>query len=147
MLVLSGKSPACLVWAEIKSLQERSYMSEKSYATNLASEFYVLSVLYRLGFDASLTLGNKKAVDIVVILDEGQAVTIDVKAVAGRRRTLVNDDLPDAPGHFIVLVSYEGTFADVARVPRLWVFPAAQLRLLVRVAGGQGLRFPSPGHS
>ena len=117
-------------------------MSEKSYATNLASEFYVLSVLYRLGFDASLTLGNKKAVDIVVILDEGQAVTIDVKAVAGRDDWMLgNHDLPDAPGHFIVLVSYEGAFADVARVPRLWVFPAVELRLLVRVAGGQGLRF------
>ena len=33
-------------------------MPEKSYATNLASEFYVLSVLYRLGFEpAPLILG------------------------------------------------------------------------------------------
>ena len=37
------------------------------YNTNLASEFYVLSMVHRLGVDASLTLGNKKAVDIIVL--------------------------------------------------------------------------------
>ena len=34
------------------------------YNTNMASEFYVLSMLHRIGVDAALTLGNKKAVDI-----------------------------------------------------------------------------------
>jgi hypothetical protein len=34
-----------------------------TYNTNLAAEFYVLSILHRLGFDATMTLGNKKAVD------------------------------------------------------------------------------------
>jgi len=119
-------------------------MPEKSYATNLASEFYVLSVLYRLGFDASLTLGNKKAFDIVVVLNEGRAVTIDVKAVAGRNDWLLgNHDLPDAPGHFVILVGYEGAFTDIAQVPRLWVCPAAELQPLVRVAKRGGLRFVS----
>ena len=56
----------------------------KPYDTNLASEFFVLSSLYRLGADATLTLGNKKSVDIVVIRKAGDAVTIDVKGVAGR---------------------------------------------------------------
>ena len=41
---------------------------QRGYNTNLASEFYVLSMLYRLGFDANLTLGNKKSVDITVVL-------------------------------------------------------------------------------
>jgi hypothetical protein len=36
-----------------------------TYNTNLAAEFYVLSLLHRLGADAALTLGNKKAVDII----------------------------------------------------------------------------------
>ena len=35
-----------------------------SYNTNLAAEFYVLSMLHRLGADAALTLGNKKGVDM-----------------------------------------------------------------------------------
>jgi hypothetical protein len=54
-----------------------------TYNTNLAAEFYVLSMLYRLGADASLTLGNKKAVDIIVACTPGRTVTIDVKGVAG----------------------------------------------------------------
>jgi hypothetical protein len=54
------------------------------HQTNLASEFYVMSLLHRLGFDAHLTLGNKKSVDIVVVHGPGDSVTIDVKAVAGK---------------------------------------------------------------
>ena len=41
---------------------------QRGYNTNLASEFYVLSMLYRPGLDANLTLGNKKSVDIAVVL-------------------------------------------------------------------------------
>ena len=54
------------------------------YNTNLAAEFHILSLLHRLGADAALSLGNKKAVDITVVRAEGGAVTIDVKGVAGR---------------------------------------------------------------
>lgn len=32
---------------------------QRGYNTNLASEFFVLSMLYRLGFDANLTLGTR----------------------------------------------------------------------------------------
>ncbi len=55
-----------------------------TYNTNLAAEFYVLSVLHRLGAEANLTLGNKKAVDIVVVRGAGDTVTIDVEGLAGK---------------------------------------------------------------
>lgn len=45
-----------------------------SYDTNLASEFYVLAVLHRLGISATITLGNKKSVDIVIARDAGDAL-------------------------------------------------------------------------
>lgn len=57
-------------------------MRKDGYDTNLASEFHVISLLHRLGLEANLTLGNKKAVDIVVVRRAGDAITIDVKAVA-----------------------------------------------------------------
>jgi hypothetical protein len=41
------------------------------YNTNLASEFHVLSMLHRRGAEASLTVGNKKSVDIAVVLGAG----------------------------------------------------------------------------
>lgn len=89
-----------------------------SYDTNLASEFYVLSALYRLGMDASLTLGNKKSVDIVVVREAGDTITIDVKAVVGEYDWPVNNvqNQPKA-NHFIVLVSYEGKIQDLATLP------------------------------
>ena len=62
----------------------RFIMAQDGYQTNIASEFYVMSVLHRLGLDAHLILGNKKSVDIVVVHGPGDSVTIDVKAVAGR---------------------------------------------------------------
>lgn len=54
-----------------------------TYNTNLAAEFFVLSMLHRLGMDASLTLGNKKSADTVVVRDSGHVVTVDVKGLAG----------------------------------------------------------------
>ena len=48
--------------------------------TGIASEFYVLSMLLRKGADATLTLGNKKNIDIFVNKD-WKAFTIDVKVL------------------------------------------------------------------
>jgi hypothetical protein len=73
---------------------EGDLMGEVSYNTNLASEFYVMSVLYRLGMEPHLTLGNKKSVDIAVLRGPGKALTIDVKGVAGK-----NVGLPRFRGH------------------------------------------------
>ena len=52
-----------------------------NYNTNLASEFYVLSMLHRFGCNASLTLGNKKSVDIVVVRESGD-VEVQPQVVA-----------------------------------------------------------------
>jgi hypothetical protein len=53
------------------------------YNTNLASEYYVLATLYRLGFDAYITLGNKKSIDIILHLENHNQITIDVKGLQG----------------------------------------------------------------
>jgi hypothetical protein len=60
-------------------------MATRGYNTNLAAEFYVLSVLHRLGVDVNLTLGNKKSVDISAVKAAEKAITIDVKGLAGTR--------------------------------------------------------------
>jgi hypothetical protein len=72
-------------------------------------------MLYRLGCDANLTLRNKESVDIAVVLGPGHAITVDVKAVAGKMDWLMGSS-PDSPkpNHFVVLVSYDGRFADAA---------------------------------
>jgi hypothetical protein len=101
--------------------------------TNLAAEFHVLSMLYRCGADASLTLGNKNAVDIVVALPDGQTATIDIKGVAGPHDwPCDNLRLPAPKNHFIVLVSFEGTMADPRTVPSVWVVPANDITPFIK---------------
>jgi hypothetical protein len=96
----------------------------RGYGTNLASEFYVFSILHRLGAEATLTLGNKKSVDIVVVRKEGQAITVDVKGVAGQWDWPAdNISVTPKPGHFVVFVSYEGKLEDPNQLPSVWVVP------------------------
>ena len=98
------------------------------YNTNLAAEFYVLSMLYRLGADAALTLGNKKAVDIIVVNENGTITTIDVKGLAGPYDWPADNihSLQD-PQHFYVLVSFEGKITDPLSPPSTWIIPSIEL--------------------
>lgn len=103
------------------------------YNTNLASEFYVLSMLHRLGADATLTLGNKKAVDIMVVNEDKTITTIDVKGVAKRYdwpadniHRLTDDH------HFYVFVCFEGQITNPLTLPSVWIIPAKDLKPFIR---------------
>lgn len=111
-------------------------MAQQHYQTNLASEFYVMSILYRRGLDVYLTLGNKKAVDIVVRLEDNTALTIDVKANAGKMDWLMGSGKAPriAKDHFVVLMSYEDKFEDLQEQPRIWVVPYEALQPFIGVA-------------
>lgn len=49
------------------------------YDTGMAGEFGVCSELYKRGYNASITLGNKKAVDIYVAIADDRYISIEVK--------------------------------------------------------------------
>ena len=49
------------------------------YDTGMAGEFGVCSELYKRGYNASITLGNKKAVDIYVAIANDRYISIEVK--------------------------------------------------------------------
>ncbi len=53
--------------------------NEDKYFINLVGEYAVCSELAKRKIQANLTLGNKKAVDIIVLRDDNKAVTIEVK--------------------------------------------------------------------
>lgn len=100
------------------------------YNTNLASEFYVLSCLHRLGMTANLTLGNKKGVDIIVAHDAGDVVTVEVKGLAGKYEWPIDNlRTPKNPdNHFVVLVSFEGNIDDPKMPPpSVWIIPFRQI--------------------
>lgn len=111
-------------------------MSEAKYNTNLASEFHVLSVLHRLGLDAMLTLGNKKSVDLVVVREAGDAVSIDVKGLAGKNPWPVENVRKATAQHFLVFVCFAGMIADPDATPEVWVVPSVELAPFVYHAPG-----------
>ena len=104
-----------------------------TYNTNLAAEFYVLSMLHRLGADAALTLGNKKAVDIIVVNENGTTSTIDVKGLEKRYDWPAdNIRLLEKPRHFFALVSFEGKITNPLSSPSVWIIPSIELAQFLR---------------
>ncbi len=105
------------------------------YHTNLATEFYVLSCLHRLGITANLTLGNKKGVDIVVLRETGEAVTVEVKGVADKYDWPAgNLSSPIPERHFVALVSYEGQIGvPEMPSPSVWIIPFTKIQPFMRV--------------
>jgi hypothetical protein len=103
------------------------------YNTNLAAEFYVLSMLYRFGADAALTLGNKKAVDIIVANENGTTTTIDVKGLEKRYDWPFDDKkLIQNKLHFYILVCFDGKITDPNIAPSVWIIPASELAQYIR---------------
>lgn len=101
------------------------------YNTNLAAEFYVLSVLHRLGISATLTLGNKKSVDIVVARDAGDAITVDVKGLAGTTNWPVDNLKQGRKKHFIAFVTFLGRISDPAAPPEVYIVPSEDVSGLI----------------
>ena len=58
---------------------------EEKYNLNLAGEYAVSSELAKRNIQFNLTLGNKKAVDIIVLKEENKAITIEVKTTNKNR--------------------------------------------------------------
>lgn len=111
-------------------------MARGGYNTNLAAEFHVLSVLHRLGLTANLTLGNKKSVDIVVVRDAGNAITVDVKGLAGKTGWPVDNVKEARPDHYLVFVCYLGKIGDPTVTPEVYVVPSESLTPLIYHAPG-----------
>ncbi len=106
-------------------------MKQKTYNTNLAAEYYVLSMLYRKGLDAHLTLGNKKAVDIIIEKDDGNLLTVDVKGLVGKICWPMDNFSKEKKSHFIVLVSFLDKISDHEGVPECWIVPSTEVGSLL----------------
>jgi hypothetical protein len=103
-------------------------MGEQQFNTHLAAEFFVMSALHRLGAHALLTLGNKKAVDIVVEKGE-DTLTVEVKGLSVAGSFPIGDYTARArdKNHYYVFVSFLGKIEDPACPPDVYVVPAADL--------------------
>lgn len=95
----------------------------KGLDTGIASEYLVLSMLYRLGIDAYMTLGNKKSVDIWIKNDDGSDISIDVKSVRAFDSVPVGNVVAK-DNHYVVFVIYNNKFEDVLTLPEFYIVPS-----------------------
>lgn len=94
-----------------------------SFNTGVAAEYFILSQLYRLGLEAYISQGNKKAIDIRVIKSNNTPISIDVKAVRGYSSLVVNN-VKVMENHFIIFVIYNDKFEDVSTIPDIFIVPS-----------------------
>ena len=103
------------------------------YNTNLAAEFWVISMLHRLGGDAALTLGNRKQVDILITGDRGVFKTVDVKGLEGRYDWPAdNIRLPVPENHFYVFLTFDGQVAVPDHVPSAWIVSGNRVERFIK---------------
>jgi hypothetical protein len=96
----------------------------------LASKFYVLSVLHRLGADATLTFSQSDDVDITVVLESGKALTVDVKTLSGPLEWKVAD-FRARSGHFLTFVRYGALDSEPNTPPDVYIVASEQLQTYV----------------
>ena len=95
----------------------------KGFDTGIASEYLVLSMLYRLGIDAYMTLGNKKSVDIWIKNDDGVDISIDVKSVRAFDSVPVRNVVAK-DNHYVIFVIYNNKFEDILTLPNFYIVPS-----------------------
>ncbi|GAA0584656.1 hypothetical protein [Caenispirillum bisanense] len=103
------------------------------HATGMAGEFFVMERLFRLGTLPALTVGNAKAVDILVRTKNGRNMAVSVKAVRGSAGKWVvgTDDFCDQFDLIFVFLLYKN-FQDLDTNPRAWIVPAAEVEKIKR---------------
>lgn len=117
-------------------------MSEQSRKTNMASEFFTLAQLYRMGLEPLLTLGNKKGVDIYIPRVGREMLSVEVKAVAKRMDWIFGDrEFVHAPSKWVVLLCYNGAFESTDSIPDAWIVPSTEVADRLKVAGNGATRY------
>lgn len=96
----------------------------------LAAKFYVLSVLHRLGAEANVTFAQPDNVDITVVQESGQALTVDVKMLSGTKTWAV-EDLRARKHHFVVFVCFPESTQKPEVIPDVYAVHSQRLKRLV----------------
>ncbi|MEA2414110.1 MAG: hypothetical protein QOI58_767 [Thermoanaerobaculia bacterium] len=97
----------------------------------LSARFHVLSILHRLGAEASLTNAYRDNVDITVVQAPGRAVTIDVKTLIGTAKWRVQP-FSGRKNHYVAFVYYgRKAMNDPSAAPDVFIFPSVPLKAFV----------------
>jgi hypothetical protein len=94
--------------------------------TGISSEFFVAAELARRGYNVTLTLGNTKAIDLLVE-KEGKLIPLQVKGIQRRASICWNISLAKIEGHslFYILVNLN---ADTLEAPEYFVLTETEVK-------------------
>jgi hypothetical protein len=106
----------------------------------LASKFYVLSVLHRLGADATFTFSQTDNVDITVVLESGSVLTVDIKTLTGPMEWHVAD-FSARGNHFVVFVWYPDSLEPNVP-PTVYIVSSEQLKSFLAEHEGTSVSLP-----
>lgn len=91
-----------------------------SQQKGLAGEYYVASILSRLGYDIGITIGRAKAYDMTAIGPSGKAINIQVKSTYTAYDWLVKEFEPGPNS----LVAFVRLGKEITKPPELYFVPA-----------------------
>lgn len=95
----------------------------------LASKFYVLSVLHRLGVDATITFNPSRDVDLMIVDQSGRTLTVQIKTLTGSGEWRVAD-FEARPRHFLAFVWYPDAQNATAQ-PDVYITASERLKELL----------------
>lgn len=107
-------------------MTEKKKERANTFDTGVAAEYFVLSQIYRLGLEAYISQGNKKAIDIRVIQENGNPISVDVKAVRGYSSLVVNN-VKAKENHLVAFVIYNNKFENVLTQPEVYIVPSLEV--------------------
>jgi hypothetical protein len=96
---------------------------------DLAAKFFVLSVLHRLGLEATFTFSQNDNVDITIVQESGRALTVDVKTLTGAKEWHISP-FRARDHHYLVFVWYPTT-SDPSVQPTAYIAASERLRNLL----------------
>ena len=108
------------------AMENKKSTRANSFNTGIASEYLILSLLYRQGVEAYLSQGNKKSIDIRIVKSDGTSISVDVKSVRGYSSLVVNN-VKANENHYIVFVIYNGKFEQLKELPDFYIVPSKDL--------------------
>lgn len=106
-------------------------LSKTTQSSNLAAEYYVASLLFRLGYVVTVTFGNTKEIDLIVLDPQTKkTVTLDVKGLKNTTNWIMPKNPLENEGHFYVLVTFKNKISDLDEIPEVYTLPSEQVTKL-----------------
>lgn len=118
------------------AMENEATKRANSFNTGIASEYLILSLLYRQGVEAYISQGNKKSIDIRIVKSDGTSISVDVKSVRGYSSLVVNN-VRAKVNHFVVFVIYKNQFQKLDLLPDIFIVPSNQLESITEIYGNE----------